>query len=143
MIIRTVEQKDADRIYEMTCQLEDKALDRAGFDTAFCFAIANDEMYAMEDDGKIIAFLHTHYSLQLCRADMIAEIRELVVDEGYRDKGYGKSLLAYAVNKVREKGIDMIEILSSSYRVDAHRFYENNGFEKTGYRFFNKDRNKG
>ena len=90
-------------------------------------------------DQRIVAFIHTRLTPQFARAAYIAEIQELVVEEGYRNKGIGKALLDKTVDYCREKQIGIIEVLSSTFRKDAHRFYENNGFDKTGYRFFNKE----
>ena len=59
-----------------------------------------------------------------------------VIDEGYRDRGYGKLLLKKAEAYGKENDVVLIEILSASRRESAHRFYENSGYQKTGFRFF-------
>ncbi len=138
MRIRRAERKDLDRAYELVCLLEDERLDYKGFEKAYGYALDHDVMYVLEEE-RILAFLHMRISPQLCRADDICEILELIVDDEYRNRGYGKLLLEQAKEYCGEKGIGIIEVLSSSYREGAHRFYERNGFINTGYRFFNKE----
>lgn len=140
MNIRLANQDDLAVIYELTNQLEETILDEDGFRTAFDDALNSDRIYVLEEEGKVVAFIHFRVSSQLCRADDILEVRELCVDENYRSRGYGKILLKKAEEYAEERGIRMIEILSSLRRTRAHRFYEDNGYAITGYRFFNEDK---
>lgn len=68
----------------------------------------------------------------------VAIVDELIVDENYRNQGIGKMLLDRAVDIVREKQCFKIELHSGIKRVDAHRFYESNGFEMSSYYFTKK-----
>ncbi len=138
MNIRLAGQNDFEVIYELTNQLEEKILDREGFRKAFDYALHNDMIFVLDVEGEILAFCHVRVSPQLCRASDILEIRELCVDEKCRCRGYGKILLKRAEGYAEERGISEIEILSSTRRKRAHRFYEDNGYEVTGYRFFNR-----
>ncbi|MEI6462243.1 MAG: GNAT family N-acetyltransferase [bacterium] len=65
----------------------------------------------------------------------IASIEELVVDKDFRGKGLGKKLLEYITQIAKEKNCYSIELHSNMKRLDAHRFYENNGFDKKSYYF--------
>ncbi len=140
MNIRLADSNDFEVIYELTNQLEENVLDRDGLRKAFDYALNNDRIYVLEQEGEVLAFTHVRISPQLCRACDIMEIRELCVNEKCRSKGYGKILLKKAEEYAKERGISEIEVLSSTRRKRAHRFYEANGFEITGYRFFNREK---
>ena len=138
-MIRNAVYEDKEEIYRLTNLLEDTILNHDSFMKIFDECFEKDLIYVYEMDQRIIAFIHTRFTSQFARASCIAEIQELIVEEGYRNKGIGKALLDKTVDYCREKQIGIIEVLSSTFRKDAHRFYENNGFDKTGYRFFNKE----
>ncbi len=72
------------------------------------------------DDEKIIGFtaLHVH-TLTL------AEVRSLIIDQAYRSKAVGTTLVNRALNEARELGLN--EVLALTY----HReFFEKMGFEE-------------
>jgi len=64
---------------------------------------------------------------------ILANIDELVIDEKYRGKGIGKLMLDDATSIATNKNCAFLELESAFHREDAHRFYEKEGFEKTGY----------
>jgi GNAT superfamily N-acetyltransferase len=56
------------------------------------------------------------------------ELGILVVDESARGRGAGKLLLAAFEDWARGKGAKSIRLGSRDWRVDAHRFYEREGY---------------
>ena len=136
-MIRKADMNDLETVYSLSNLLEGTILDREGFVLTYEDAIRNDVVYLLEED-EVLGYIHFRISHQLCRASRIMEILELVVKEGYRDKGYGKLLLDQAEGYARENQIELIEVLSSNWRKKAHHFYESNGYENTGYRFFKR-----
>ena len=65
---------------------------------------------------------------QLHHGGIVAEIMELFVKEKYRLNGIGKKLLAEAIKIARDEGCLGIELSSSNWRTDSHRFYQDSGF---------------
>ena len=137
-MIRRANQNDYREIYRLTQVLEGEALDEPGFQEVFDVCMEKDLFLVKEIDGQVHGFIHVAFTPQLARAGYIAEVQELIIDEAYRERSYGKSLLQEAKKFCEEKGISIIEVLSSDYRTRAHHFYESNGFVKSGYRFFNE-----
>ncbi len=71
-----------------------------------------------KEDGELIGFAALHiYSPQ------IAEVRSLVVKDGYRGKGVGKALIKELEAEARKLGLS--QILTLTYQKE---FFENNGF---------------
>lgn len=65
-----------------------------------------------------------------------AVLEDVVVAESCRGEGVGQQMMAYATALCREKGCYKFFFSSNINRTDAHRFYENLGFEKHGYSFY-------
>jgi GNAT superfamily N-acetyltransferase len=55
-------------------------------------------------------------------------LQDMVVDRARRSQGIGGHLMAAAETWARARGLTHIELSSNSGRVDAHRFYERQGF---------------
>jgi GNAT superfamily N-acetyltransferase len=68
----------------------------------------------------------------------VAIVDELIVDANCRHQGIGKMLLDRAIDIAREKQCYRVELHSNIKRIETHRFYESNGFEKTSYYFTKK-----
>ena len=66
----------------------------------------------------------------------ICRVTSLVVSSRHRGRGVGEKLIAAAAMFAREHGCSGIEVTSAERRVDAHRFYQRLGFDRTGPRFF-------
>jgi GNAT superfamily N-acetyltransferase len=62
-------------------------------------------------------------------------VDDLVTDEARRSKGFGKALLNWLVDEARHSGCGELHLDSGLQRKDAHRFYEREGMEITGYHF--------
>ncbi|GAB6564971.1 GNAT family N-acetyltransferase [Bacillus mobilis] len=63
-------------------------------------------------------------------------VYDLVTVEAHRSKGYGKVLLSYVEKWGKEKGCSSIVLTSAFPRIDAHRFYEREGYDKVSYSFY-------
>ncbi|MBJ8053348.1 GNAT family N-acetyltransferase [Bacillus cereus] len=65
-------------------------------------------------------------------------VYDLVTAEAYRSKGYGNALLSHIENWGMENGCESIALTSAFPRLDAHRFYEREGYDKVSYSFHKK-----
>jgi PhnO protein len=72
---------------------------------------------------------------------LVYEIQEMYVLPEYRSRGVGKILLDTLIERISVDDYVLLEVCSSFKRLDAHRFYEANGFEKTTYKFKKQTRN--
>jgi GNAT superfamily N-acetyltransferase len=48
-----------------------------------------------------------------------------------RGSGMGARMMAWAIERCRERGCDMVQLTTDKSRADAHRFYERLGFRAT------------
>ena len=62
-------------------------------------------------------------------------IKAMAVSMSYQSKGVGSSLLRHIESIALENDIELFALSSSFHRLDAHRFYERNGYNKTAFTF--------
>lgn len=66
-------------------------------------------------------------------------IEDLVVDEAYRGRGFGRELINYAIRFARSEGAKTIDLTSRPFRTEANQLYRSAGFslrETNVYRYF-------
>jgi PhnO protein len=74
-------------------------------------------------------------TLVLHRPAPVGRISLMVVDQAFRSRGVGAQMIATAERLLADKGCQLVEVTSNLRRVDAHRFWERNGYERTSARF--------
>jgi PhnO protein len=128
---------DCRAVYDMICDMEAKALPYAAFEAIYLELSENSSHDFILGclDGTVVAVIHLRYENQLHHAGRIAEIMEFVVRDGYRNKGIGKVLLAYAGQLAADRGCLQIEVACNQLRKDTHRFYLREGMKNYHYKF--------
>ena len=58
-------------------------------------------------------------------------IEDVRIDARLRGRGLGRRFIGYAVARARERGCAIVQLTSNKRRLDAHRFYEQLGFERS------------
>jgi GNAT superfamily N-acetyltransferase len=62
-------------------------------------------------------------------------VDDLVTSATARSMGHGRTLLDWLKARARTEGCMQLHLDSGIQRVDAHRFYEREGLQKSGYHF--------
>ncbi len=62
-------------------------------------------------------------------------VEDVAVHKDLQGQGIGRKMMEFAMRCCREAGCYKLALSSNLKRTDAHRFYENLGFEKHGYSF--------
>ncbi len=79
------------------------------------------------DDNKIVACINFQITT-LIPIGKVMYVSDLVTKEKYRKKGYGTTLLNYAVKFAKENGCKQIQLNCNYNNHKAHKFYMNYGF---------------
>jgi ribosomal protein S18 acetylase RimI-like enzyme len=92
----------------------------------------NIELVVAEEGGKVVG------CLQLCVLPGLSSqgasrglIEDVRVASDRRSRGIGEQLVGWAVEQSRTRGCKLVELLTHHSRVDAQRFYERLGFQKS------------
>ncbi len=136
-MIEQANKDDIEEVYELICLLENKQINKSHFQKVFCDSISRQDIYFLvyKLDNRIIGFMSLYIHCYLHHHRDTMEIVELVVDPHYRRQHIGKQFLDYAYNLALKHNLEEIDLSTSIYRKDAHRFYENNGFIKNHYNY--------
>lgn len=95
-------------------------------------ADANHLLVVGEVDGEVVATLLLSFLPGLSRhGAWRAQIESMRVSGPLRGRGLGKRLLGWAVTEARRRGCELVQLTSDRRRPEAHRFYEDAGFEAT------------
>jgi len=93
------------------------------------------KMYLVaREDQKIVGVIDIVVHPEF-RFGKIAIIDEFIVDDSYQGKGIGSALLREAEKLAKQYGCKRIELHSALERTDAHKFYQDRGYEGTSYYF--------
>ncbi|AZA79509.1 N-acetyltransferase [Chryseobacterium sp. G0186] len=91
--------------------------------------IFNSDIYLLNDGSGDIAVMALHQN-----NDTELEVKNIAVIEDYRNKGIGSILMNKAKEIARENGYKTLTVGTSDTGLQQIRFYEKNGFIKTGIR---------
>lgn len=87
------------------------------------------------EDGAVIGCASWSLMRVLHRPGPVGRVSMMVVKEGLRGAGRGRSLVAAVEARCAALGCVLVEVTSNMRREDAHRFYEGLGYERTSFRF--------
>ena len=103
---------------------------RAAFDAIA--ADPNQLLVAAEVDGRVVGTLQLSFLLGLSfRGAWRGQIEAVRIASELRGRRYGEQLIAWAVERCRERDCFLVQLTSSNARTDAHRFYERLGWTKS------------
>lgn len=85
--------------------------------------------------GEPVGIIGTHVIPLLHRDGILGRITAFVVASEHRGRGIGAQLLRAAEAHLWAQGCERIEVTSGHRRLDAHRFYEREGYQTESKRF--------
>lgn len=95
-------------------------------------ATPNETLYVAELDGAVVGTFQTTLLTTLSgRGSSNLLIEAVQTRKDMRRKGIGETMMRFAVDTARAQGLSKVQLSSNKERVDAHRFYERVGFERS------------
>jgi GNAT superfamily N-acetyltransferase len=91
----------------------------------------------LEEDGEVRAAAGFRLGNMLIRHKHMY-VDDLVTDSRNRSRGYGRVLLGWLEQFARQNGCTRVDLDSGVQNVDAHRFYNREGFAKSSFHFVKK-----
>ena len=85
---------------------------------------------AETDDARVVGTLQLSFITYMTfEGGTRGQIEGVRVDSSFRGEGVGQRMLAYAIDRCRQRGCHLVQLTTNKVRTDAHRFYERLGFE--------------
>ncbi len=136
-MIRKIELKDLEAVFELLDELYENKIEYSIFVEKYKSSLKDDNFYGIvaTEDSKVVGVLIARAINRLAKRKNILFIDDLIVNEKYRNTGIGKLLIQNAVDYAVSIDCESLELTSLISNTNAHRFYENNGFEKRQYKF--------
>ena len=136
-MIRKLELKDLEEVFELLDELYENKIEYSIFVEKYKSSLKDDNFYGIvaTEDSKVVGVLIARAINRLAKRKNILFIDDLIVNEKYRNTGIGKLLIQNAVDYAVSIDCESLELTSLISNTNAHRFYENNGFEKRQYKF--------
>jgi len=151
--IRKAKLSDIDRLIQMETQLYQyhaKSDDRFKKIQSISKSAVEDEVSNLEyyfiisDEHYVFGFIKCLEKEvkenEIVKKRKYMEILDLIIEEAYRNKGYGKKLIRYIEAIAKEKQFDCVEIPVYCFNEQANAFYEENGYRNYVVRKFKKIR---
>jgi GNAT superfamily N-acetyltransferase len=87
------------------------------------------ELIVADEDGAVIGTCQLTFTPSLSRGGAERMTIEAVrVRRDRRGTGVGRAMMAWALDRARERGCRLAQLTTDRRRADAHRFYESLGF---------------
>lgn len=85
-------------------------------------------LYLLEEESRVVGMLTL--GIYHSPTGSKAWIEDVVVDDACRGRGYGRALVAHAIEEARKAGVAQLMLTSNPLRVAANKLYQAMGFEK-------------
>lgn len=90
----------------------------------------NQDLVVLEDAGKIVGTFQLSFLQYLTyKGGIRAQIEAVRIHSDYRGQGLGEKMIAWAIERAKEKGAHLLQLTTDKQRADALRFYEKLGFK--------------
>ena len=137
MEIRKTKLEDLDSVFELLNELYENKIEYSKFTRKYKDSLEDSSFYGIVaiENNKVVGVLISRIINRLAKKKNILFIDDLIVNEKCRNIGIGKLLIQTATAYAISKDCGALELTSMIQNINAHRFYENNGFEKRQYKF--------
>ena len=95
--------------------------------------------FVAEIDGVVVGYFILNEMIDIIRNFKVYHIDYVCVDDNYRGKGIGTTMMNFAIQYAKENNIRRLELTSSNSRISAHKLYEKMGFDKRDSSIFRKE----
>lgn len=134
MQIREMSLKELDIVYEVLSQLRPTLSFKEFDDLVYDMKHMDYKMFGIMQRDKLVTFAGVAVQTNFYHKRHLY-IFDLVTDEEYRSKNYGKMMLEFLSDYAKTTMCENIVLSSGLQRTDAHTFYENSGFIKKSFVF--------
>ncbi|MDH4944954.1 GNAT family N-acetyltransferase [Sulfurimonas sp. C5] len=134
MQIRELTLKELDIAWDVVKELRSALTYNEFEDLIYEMRDINYTMIGIFEKDKLITYAGVAVSTNLYHKRHLF-VYELVTQNSFQSQGYGKMMIEYLHDYAKMAACENLVLSSGFARENAHRFYENNGFEKKSFVF--------
>ncbi len=134
MQIREMTLKELYSVYDVVKQLRTELSYKEFEDLIYDMRHMEYKMFGILERGELVCYSGAAVQTNLYHKRHLY-IFDLVTDEKYRNKGYGKMMLQYLHDYAKTAACEHLVLSSGVQRREAHNFYEKEGFVRKSYLF--------
>jgi len=129
MQIRELNLKELDIVWEVLSQLR-VAIEYDEFENLI-YDMRDKEykMFGVFDGGELVCYSGAYIQTNLYHKRHLF-VDDLVTYDSVRSRGYGEAMIEYLSNYAKVAGCERLVLSSGLDRLDAHKFYNKEKFEK-------------
>ena len=91
---------------------------------------SNHQLVVAESKERVVGTLHLIFLPSISfQGRLRAQIESVRVDKECRNRGIGRKMMKWAIERASERGAHVVQLTTHLTRKDAHRFYESLGFK--------------
>ena len=90
-------------------------------------------------DEVVVGYFNLMEEIDIIRDIKIFHVGYVCVDNAYRGKGIGHTMMEYAIQFAKDNHVQRMELTSGNQREAAHKLYLSLGFEKRDTSVFRKE----
>lgn len=92
----------------------------------------SNRLIVAERNGETVGTMQlTLIPVLTLRGGRVLQIESVRVDGRQRSDGIGRQMIEWAIERAREDGCALVQLMSNSQRTRAHAFYERLGFKQS------------
>jgi len=132
MQIRELDLKELEIVWEVLCELR-VGLDYDEFENLVYDMRAKEyKMFGIFEGEELVTYAGAFIQTNLYHKRHLF-VDDLVTYSSVRSRGYGGAMMEYLLNYAKVGGCENIVLSSGLQRVEAHCFYEKEGFSKKSF----------
>jgi GNAT superfamily N-acetyltransferase len=86
-------------------------------------------IFVARAETEVVGMISLLFTVSTALGGRVALLEDMVVNPAFRNAGIGSGLLGYAKAFAQANDCRRITLLTDSGNLDAHRFYQNQGFD--------------
>ena len=121
---------DTDAVYALICELKQGQFDLQAFSAGYAANLQDANMHYQlaQIDGQVVGLIGLHLQFHLHHANWIGETGTGGDAAGARVKGWQQPATGPGRSRRARSGRRITELSTSTQRLDAHRFYQREGY---------------
>jgi ribosomal protein S18 acetylase RimI-like enzyme len=96
------------------------------------------DIFLARRQGQVIGMVSLLYSISTALGAPVALLEDMVIAPDERGSGTGSALITHALEYAEKKGCKRITLLTDHDNVQAQRFYQKQGFERSSMFVYRK-----